>query len=140
MRKTIEETLRFGAQGIKVMVAGRLNGAEIARTEWYLQGRLPLHTLRADIDYGFAEAHTTFGVIGVKVLDLPRRDSRPEGVDGARHADRPDQRAARRARRRATPAPRPRAATARADATRGRGRGPGGGRAPAAAARPRRRR
>ena len=58
---------RFGAQGIKVRVSGRLNGAEIARSEWYLQGRLPLHTLRADIDYGFAEAHTTFGVIGVKV-------------------------------------------------------------------------
>ena len=67
MWKGVEESLRFGAQGIKVMVAGRLNGAEIARSEWYLQGRLPLHTLRADIDYGFAEAHTTFGVIGVKV-------------------------------------------------------------------------
>ena len=66
MRKTVEETLRFGGQGIKVRVAGRLNGAEIARTEWHLQGRLPLHTLRADVDYGFAEAHTTFGVIGVK--------------------------------------------------------------------------
>ncbi|MCP9494624.1 MAG: 30S ribosomal protein S3 [Pyrinomonadaceae bacterium MAG19_C2-C3] len=67
MRKTIEESLRFGAEGIKVMVGGRLNGAEIARTERYLEGRLPLHTLRADIDYGLAEAHTTFGVIGVKV-------------------------------------------------------------------------
>ena len=67
MRKTVEETLRFGGQGIRVRVAGRLNGAEIARSEWYLQGRLPLHTLRADIDYGFAEANTTFGVIGVKV-------------------------------------------------------------------------
>jgi small subunit ribosomal protein S3 len=67
MRKTVEESLRFGAQGIKVKVGGRLNGAEIARSEWYLQGRLPLHTLRADIDYGLAEAHTTFGVIGVKV-------------------------------------------------------------------------
>ncbi|HVG38878.1 MAG TPA: 30S ribosomal protein S3, partial [Pyrinomonadaceae bacterium] len=67
MRKTVEESLRFGAQGIKVKVSGRLNGAEIARSEWYLQGRLPLHTLRADIDYGFAEAYTTFGVIGVKV-------------------------------------------------------------------------
>lgn len=67
MRKTVEESLRFGAQGIKVKVAGRLNGAEIARSEWHLQGQLPLHTLRADIDYGVAEAHTTFGVIGVKV-------------------------------------------------------------------------
>ena len=66
MRKIIEESQRFGAQGIKVMIAGRLNGAEIARTEWTLEGRLPLHTLRADIDYGFAEALTTFGIIGVK--------------------------------------------------------------------------
>ena len=67
MRKTVEESQRFGAQGIKIRLSGRLNGAEIARSEWTLQGRLPLHTLRADIDYGFAEAHTTFGVIGVKV-------------------------------------------------------------------------
>jgi small subunit ribosomal protein S3 len=67
MRKAVDEAQRFGAQGIKVRVSGRLNGAEIARSEWTLQGRLPLHTLRADVDYGFAEAHTTFGVIGVKV-------------------------------------------------------------------------
>jgi small subunit ribosomal protein S3 len=67
MRKIMEESQRFGAQGIKVMVAGRLNGAEIARTEWSLEGQLPLHTLRSDVDYGLAEAHTTFGVIGVKV-------------------------------------------------------------------------
>jgi small subunit ribosomal protein S3 len=67
MRKVVEESLRFGAEGVKVMVSGRLNGAEIARSEWYLEGRLPLHTLRADIDYGFAEAYTTYGVIGVKV-------------------------------------------------------------------------
>jgi small subunit ribosomal protein S3 len=67
MRKIMEETQRFGALGVKVMCAGRLNGAEIARTEWTLEGQLPLHTLRADIDYGFAEAHTTFGVIGVKM-------------------------------------------------------------------------
>src|SRR5436309_2370860 len=66
MRKSVDSALRFGAKGIKVRVSGRLNGAEIARSEWYLQGRLPLHTLRADIDYGFAEAHTTYGVIGVK--------------------------------------------------------------------------
>src|SRR5437867_5412242 len=66
MRKAVEESLRFGAQGIKVKVGGRLNGAEIARSEWHLQGQLPLHTLRSDVDYGFAEAHTTFGVIGVK--------------------------------------------------------------------------
>src|SRR5688500_19595060 len=67
MRKAVEESLRFGAQGIKVKVSGRLNGAEIARSEWHLQGQLPLHTLRADIDYGLAEAKTTFGQIGVKV-------------------------------------------------------------------------
>jgi small subunit ribosomal protein S3 len=67
LRKSLEEAQRFGAQGIKVRISGRLNGAEIARSEWALQGRLPLHTLRADIDYGFAEAHTTYGVIGIKV-------------------------------------------------------------------------
>jgi len=66
MRRAVDSTLRFGAKGIKVRVSGRLNGAEIARTEWYLSGQLPLHTLRADIDYGFAQAYTTYGVIGVK--------------------------------------------------------------------------
>jgi small subunit ribosomal protein S3 len=66
MRKAVDSALRFGCRGIKVRVSGRLNGNEIARSEWYLQGRLPLHTLRADIDYGFAEAHTTYGIIGVK--------------------------------------------------------------------------
>ena len=102
MRKTVEETLRFGGQGIKVKVSGRLNGAEIARSEWHLQGRLPLHTLRADVDYGFAEAHTTFGKIGVKcwiyrgeILDPkaamargtqpdPINEPRPERGDGRR--------------------------------------------------------
>ena len=67
MRKAVDSALRFGCKGIKVRVSGRLNGAEIARSEWYLQGQLPLHTLRADIDYGFSEAYTTYGVIGVKV-------------------------------------------------------------------------
>jgi small subunit ribosomal protein S3 len=67
MRRAVDGTLRFGAKGIKVRCSGRLNGAEIARTEWYLHGQLPLHTIRADIDYGFAEARTTYGVIGVKV-------------------------------------------------------------------------
>jgi len=67
MRRAIENALRFGAQGIKIRCAGRLNGAEIARAEWYQQGRLPLHTLKADIDYGFKTAYTTYGVIGVKV-------------------------------------------------------------------------
>ena len=66
MRKAVDSALRFGCKGIKVRVSGRLNGAEIARTEWYLQGRLPLHTLRADIDYGFSQAYTTYGVIGIK--------------------------------------------------------------------------
>jgi small subunit ribosomal protein S3 len=67
MKRAVSNALRLGAQGIKINVAGRLNGAEIARTEWYREGRVPLHTLRADIDYGFAEAKTTYGVIGVKV-------------------------------------------------------------------------
>ena len=67
MRRAQENALRFGAQGIKVKCSGRLNGNEIARSEWYQQGRLPLHTLKADIDYGFASAFTTYGVIGVKV-------------------------------------------------------------------------
>ena len=66
MRKAVDSALRFGCKGIKVRVSGRLNGAEIARSEWYLQGQLPLHTLRADVDFGFTEAHTTYGVIGVK--------------------------------------------------------------------------
>lgn len=95
MRKAVESAQRFGCKGIKVRVSGRLNGAEIARSEWYLQGQLPLHTLRADIDYGFAEAYTTYGVIGIKVwvykgevptdgftrrarTDEPRRNPRPE--------------------------------------------------------------
>ena len=67
VRKAMDSAQRFGCKGIKVRVSGRLNGAEIARTEWNLQGRLPLSTLRADIDYGLAEAHTTYGIIGVKV-------------------------------------------------------------------------
>ncbi len=100
MRKAVDSALRFGCKGIKVRVSGRLNGAEIARSEWYLQGQLPLHTLRADIDYGFCEANTTYGVIGVKAWlykgeilqngkrtvpadGEPRRNERPRG-------DRPD--------------------------------------------------
>ncbi len=67
MRRAVESALRLGAQGIKIRCKGRLNGVEIARAEWYLYGRLPLHTLRADIDYGLAEAYTTYGVIGIKV-------------------------------------------------------------------------
>ncbi len=67
MKRAVTNTMRVGAEGIKVKVGGRLNGAEIARSEWYREGRVPLHTLRADIDYGLAEAQTTYGVIGVKV-------------------------------------------------------------------------
>jgi len=67
MKRAVGNAMRLGAEGIKIMVAGRLNGAEIARTEWYREGRVPLHTLRADIDYGVTEANTTYGVIGVKV-------------------------------------------------------------------------
>src|SRR5213080_1086275 len=67
MKRAIQNAMRLGAQGIKIMCAGRLNGIEIARCEWYREGRVPLHTLRADIDYGFSEARTTYGVIGIKV-------------------------------------------------------------------------
>jgi len=67
MKRSVQNAMRLGALGIKVNVGGRLNGAEIARSEWYREGRVPLHTLRADIDYGFAEAKTTYGIIGVKV-------------------------------------------------------------------------
>lgn len=80
MKRSVTSALKFGAKGIRVACAGRLGGAEMARREWYREGRVPLHTLRADIDYGFAEAHTTYGVIGVKVLVfhgevLPERKS-----------------------------------------------------------------
>ena len=67
MKRAVTNAMRLGAQGIKVKVSGRLNGAEIARSEWYHEGRVPLHTLRADIDYGVTQARTTYGVIGVKV-------------------------------------------------------------------------
>lgn len=78
MKQTVNRTMRMGAEGIKIMCAGRLAGAEIARTEWYAEGKVPLHTLRADIDYGFAEANTAYGKIGIKVWIykgevLPRR-------------------------------------------------------------------
>jgi len=67
MKRAVSNSMRLGAQGIRINVSGRLNGAEIARSEWYREGRVPLHTLRADIDYGFAEANTTYGIIGIKV-------------------------------------------------------------------------
>jgi small subunit ribosomal protein S3 len=110
MKRAMQNAMRLGAQGIKIMSAGRLNGIEIARTEWYREGRVPLHTLRADIDYGFSEAKTTYGVIGVKVwvykgdtlgrndapaaeMPAPEREDRRPRRDGDRPgrpgADRP---------------------------------------------------
>ena len=84
MKKSMESAFRFGAKGFKIMVSGRLGGAEIARTEWYQDGRLPLHTLKADIEYGFAESRTTYGVVGCKVWiyrgDLLREKGRREAV------------------------------------------------------------
>ncbi len=68
MKRSVSSAMRFGAQGIKIICSGRLGGAEMARTEWYKEGRIPLHTLRADIDYGFTEAKTTYGTIGIKVF------------------------------------------------------------------------
>jgi len=68
MKRGIQSAMRFGAEGVKIICSGRLGGAEMARTEWYAEGRVPLHTLRADIDYGFIEAHTTYGLIGIKVF------------------------------------------------------------------------
>ncbi len=116
MKRAMQNAMRLGAQGIKIMSAGRLNGIEIARTEWYREGRVPLHTLRADIDYGFSEAKTTYGVIGVKVWVYkgdtlgrndapgvpeprneddrrprgPRRDARPTGDRPPRGGRRPE--------------------------------------------------
>jgi len=81
MKRAVTNTMRIGAQGVKVRVGGRLNGAEIARSEWYREGRVPLHTLRADIDYGFAEAQTTYGVIGIKVwIFKGEKFDRPEAA------------------------------------------------------------
>jgi len=84
MKKAMESAFRFGAKGVKIMVSGRLGGAEIARREWYQDGRLPLHTLKADVDYGLAESRTTYGVIGVKVWvykgDLLKEKARRAGA------------------------------------------------------------
>jgi small subunit ribosomal protein S3 len=82
MRKAVDAALRFGARGIKVRVSGRLNGAEIARSEWYLHGQLPLHTLRADVDYGFSEAKTAFGQIGVKTWIYKGEQDAPRPARG----------------------------------------------------------
>jgi small subunit ribosomal protein S3 len=120
MRKAVDSALRFGCKGIKVRVSGRLNGAEIARTEWYLQGRLPLHTLRADIDYGFTEANTTYGVIGIKCWVykgeiLPgggprkglRNDPEPRRAPSSRDRDRRGDRGGERGGDRGDRGPRP---------------------------------
>jgi small subunit ribosomal protein S3 len=114
MKRAMQNAMRLGAQGIKIMSSGRLNGIEIARTEWYREGRVPLHTLRADIDYGTSEAKTTYGVIGVKVwvykgdnlgrTDVPSLDStprndeerRPRGRRDGRPGGRDDRRGGRR--------------------------------------------
>ena len=102
MKRAVGNAMRLGALGIKVNVAGRLNGAEIARSEWYREGRVPLHTLRADIDYGFAEAKTTYGIIGIKtwiykgeIFDFAqvgqeKQDDSPRGGDRGDRGDRAD--------------------------------------------------
>ena len=102
MKKVMQAALKSGAKGIKVMVAGRLGGAEMARTEWYLEGRVPLHTIRANIDYGTAEAHTTYGIIGVKVwifkgevLSKGRGQAEAESTESAEET-KPRRRPARR--------------------------------------------
>jgi len=106
MKRAITNAMRLGAQGIKIMSAGRLNGIEIARTEWYREGRVPLHTLRADIDYGFAEAKTTYGVIGIKVWvfkgEVMAKNEQPVLGAPAAPAPEPEQPPARKPRK--TPA------------------------------------
>src|SRR5690625_923627 len=115
-KREIQNAMRLGAQSIKIMSAGRLNGIEIARTEWYREGRVPLHTLRANIDYGAAEAHTTYGIIGIKVWVykgelLPGGEIPAEGPgpDERRHrrprGDRPEGRRRGRGHRRQAAAP-----------------------------------
>jgi small subunit ribosomal protein S3 len=119
MKRAMQNAMRLGAQGIKIMSAGRLNGIEIARTEWYREGRVPLHTLRADIDYGLGEAKTNYGVIGIKVWVykgeiLPKGET-PAVLPGATPAAAPE--APAEPKRAKKPAP-------RAGAKRGEGRGP----------------
>ncbi|MEN9315245.1 MAG: ribosomal protein, partial [Pseudomonadota bacterium] len=96
MKRAMQNAMRLGAQGIKIMSSGRLNGAEIARVEWYREGRVPLHTLRADIEYGFSEALTTYGIIGVKVWvykgDTLGRNDAPQGAEKEAAPERDDRR------------------------------------------------
>src|SRR5512135_3820707 len=95
MKRAMQNAMRLGAQGIKIMSAGRLNGIEIARTEWYREGRVPLHTLRADIDYGFGEAKTTYGVIGIKVW-VYKGETVGRGEQPAAPAPEPEKKPARK--------------------------------------------
>lgn len=110
MKRAMQNAMRMGAQGIKIMSAGRLNGADIARTEWYREGRVPLHTLRADIDYGFSEANTTYGIVGVKVWVY--KGERQVTADAKEAAPAPAEREDRRRR----PTRRPRKTDAAAEA------------------------
>jgi small subunit ribosomal protein S3 len=124
MKRAMQNAMRLGAQGIKIMSSGRLNGIEIARCEWYREGRVPLHTLKADIDYGFSEAKTTYGVIGVKCW-VYRGDRLGHGEAPAAKQDMPEEdRRPRRSGPRGPGGP---------GAPGGRGRGPGADRAPRAA-------
>jgi small subunit ribosomal protein S3 len=112
MKRAMQNAMRLGAQGIKIMSAGRLNGIEIARTEWYREGRVPLHTLRADIDYGLGEAKTSYGVIGIKVWVYkgemaPKADALAAAVPGAAPAAVPQPEAPSEPKRAKKPAPRP---------------------------------
>ena len=84
MKRGVSSAMRFGAQGVKIICAGRLGGAEMARTEWYREGRVPLHTLRADIDYGFTEANTTYGIIGIKVFVFNGEILKKDSLESAR--------------------------------------------------------
>ncbi|TSA13190.1 MAG: 30S ribosomal protein S3 [Betaproteobacteria bacterium] len=108
MKRAMQNAMRLGAQGIKIASSGRLNGIEIARNEWYREGRVPLHTLRADIDYGFGEAKTTYGIIGIKVWvykgETVGKNEQPLAVPGSAPEETP---APKRARKAPAPAPRP---------------------------------
>src|SRR5512146_1701699 len=114
MKRAMQNAMRLGAQGIKIMSSGRLNGIEIARTEWYREGRVPLHTLRADIDYGFSEAKTTYGIIGIKVWvykgEMVGRGEQPAAVPGSAPEEMP---APKKVRKAPAPAARTEAAPAK---------------------------